>query len=483
MTVVLLATAVLALAQPEDAASRQIPVTSTSNEAKAEFLRARSFFDNVRVEEATAALNKALQLDPDFASAHALLATLLPAREAEEHVRAALAHAAPLPEAERVQIEAFAATVRGDNARARELLAKLVEVAPWDWRAHNQLGAIWLGDRDFPKAQAEFRKAVELNPGAAGAYNNLGYAYAGERKYAEAADTFRKYAEIAPEEPNAHDSLAEVLMNSGQLAEAEAEFHRALEVRPRFAQAWTGIAQTRYLRGDWTAGDEALEREKAMDDRPVAVLGAEANVAIAKLAEGKADDAWKRLDEVERKAKPVSPGQAYFTEVVRARLLTREGNLTEAIKRSKAVLASSERSSLPVGAKANVRRAALAALVRAQSLAGKKTDAQKSLADLEVAIKPVVQNAFFASSLQDARGAAALARGNAATALAEMNKCTDVDFNCQYDRIRALQAAGDEAGATAAREAFLRTPVRGIEYVYLWKKLGGATTIATGTRG
>jgi Flp pilus assembly protein TadD len=483
MTVVLLATAALALAQPEDAGSRQIPVTSTSNEAKAEFLRARNFVDNVRVEEATAALNKALELDPEFASAHALLATLLPAREAEQHVQAALAHSAGLPPAERVQIEAFAATARGDNARAREMQGKLVDLAPGDWRAHNQLGATWLGDRDFPKAQTEFRKAIELNPGAAGAYNNLGYAYAGERKYAEAADTFRKYAEIAPEEPNAHDSLAEVLMNSGQLAEAEAEFHRALEVRPHFAQAWTGIAQTRYLRGDWTAGDEAIEREKTMDDRPVAVLGAEVNVAVAKLAQGKADEAWKRLDDVERKAKPVSPGLSYFTEVARVRLLTREGNLAEAVKRAKAVLATSDRSSLPAGAKANLRRAALAALVRAQSLAGKKAEAQKSLADLEVVMKPVVRNAFFASSLQNARGDAALARGNAAAAVAEMNKCTDVDFNCQYDRIRALQAAGDEAGATAAREAFLRTPVRGIEYVYLWKKLGGATTIATGTRG
>ena len=81
--------------------------------------------------------------------------------------------------------------------------------------------------------------------------------------------------------------------------------------------------------------------------------------------------------------------------------------------------------------------------------------------------------AFFASALENARGLAALAAGDANGAATALQKCVPADFNCQYDRVRALEKAGDKAGAAAAREAFFKTRLRGLEYVYLWKKLGG----------
>jgi Flp pilus assembly protein TadD len=470
----------LAAAQPENRPAEEIPVTSPSREAVAEVLRARNLIDNIRIEEATAALRKAIELDPGLAMAHALLATLLPAKEAAKQANEAMAAVAGLPESERVQVEVLVAGVRGENVRARELTARLVELAPGDWRAHYQLGAIALGDRNFPQATSELQKAIDLNPNAGGAYNLLGYSHIGQRNYDQAAAIFRKYAEVAPDEPNAHDSLAEALMNGGHLADAEVEFQKALAVRPKFAQAWTGIAETRLLRGDWAGGNEALEREREMDERPQAVLAADVNIAVARLAEGKAADCWKRLDAVVAKA---NQGQGFFTEVFRSRLLAREGRADESLKRAKAAVDESARSDLPDAAKVAIRRVALFELVRSQSLAGKKADVRRSVTALEEAVKPVVQNAFFASGLQNARGLAALARGNAADGVAAMKKCTDVDFNCLYDLVRAQRAAGDEAAAAATREAFLRTPLRGIEYVYLWKKMGGGRAVAGGAPG
>ena len=54
-----------------------------------------------------------------------------------------------------------------------------------------------------------------------------------------------------------------------------------------------------------------------------------------------------------------------------------------------------------------------------------------------------------------------------------MRGCLEADFNCQYDLVRAQEKAGATKDAAATREAFFRVPRRGIEYVYLWKKLGG----------
>jgi len=54
-----------------------------------------------------------------------------------------------------------------------------------------------------------------------------------------------------------------------------------------------------------------------------------------------------------------------------------------------------------------------------------------------------------------------------------MRKCVATDFNCQYDLAQAQDKAGDRAGAAATRRAVFNRPVRSIEYVYVWKKLGG----------
>src|SRR5205823_9840351 len=121
----------------------------------------------------------------------------------------------------------------------------------------------------------------------------------------------------------------------------------------------------------------------------------------------------------------------------------------------------------------NFRRLALMEVVRSQAQAGNEAAARQALASLEEAIAPVARVAFFASALENARGLAALAGGDASGAATAMQRCVPADFNCRYDLVRTLEKAGDGAGAAAAREAFFKTRQRGIEYVYLWKKLGG----------
>jgi Flp pilus assembly protein TadD len=462
----------LCLAAPVRAAE-EVPITSKSPEARALVKSCLSHIDNVHIGEAVAALKKAIELDPDLATAHALLAALSPPDEAKKEIDLAQRNVAKLPEAERIQIEGIAAGIAGDNAKARELQVRLAEVAPGDFRAHNALGTTALGDRDFAKAQAEFEKAIELNPQAAGAYNLLGYTYAGQNDYEKAAATFRKYAEVSPEEPNAHDSLAEVLMNGGHLAEAEAEFQKALAINPRFAGAWAGIAQTRLLRGDARGADKALQREKKTDERPIAVLNAEVLVGISKLVQGKPEACWKKLDEVVARSKKEGTGQRFGTPGFKARLMTREGDAAGAAKVVRADLAQTEKADLPAGFKTGIRRFLLGEEVRASAYGGQADQAAKALEQLEQATKPVAQVAFNGSVLQNARGLVALARGDAKGAVEAMRGCLEADFNCQYDLVRAQEKAGDAKGAAATREAFFRVPRRGIEYVYLWKKLGG----------
>ncbi len=93
---------------------------------------------------------------------------------------------------------------------------------------------------------------------------------------------------------------------------------------------------------------------------------------------------------------------------------------------------------------------------------------------MELAVKPVANVPAFVSQLQDARGVALLGAGDAAAAVSALKQCLAADFQCQYDLVLAQEKAGDHAGAEATRAAFLKTPRRSLEYVYLWKKLGGS---------
>jgi hypothetical protein len=210
-----------------------------------------------------------------------------------------------------------------------------------------------------------------------------------------------------------------------------------------------------------------------MDDRPAAVLNAEINLGVAKLIAGNADACWQKLDDVVAKAKKQGTGQRFGTPGFKARLMTREGNAAAAEKLVRSDLAQTQKADLPDGFRTGITRFLLGEEVRASAYAGHADEAAKALAQLEEASKTVSQVAFNASLLKNARGLVALARGDAKAAVEEMRGCTDADFNCQYDLVHAQEKAGDGQGAAATREALFKVPRRGIEYVYLWKKLGG----------
>jgi hypothetical protein len=194
---------------------------------------------------------------------------------------------------------------------------------------------------------------------------------------------------------------------------------------------------------------------------------------MSKLVQGKPEACWKKLDEVVARSKKEGTGQRYGTPGFKARLMTREGEAAAAEKIVRSDLTQTQRADLPAGFRTGVQRFLLGEHVRSSAYAGHPDEAAKALEQLEAATKPVAQVAFNASVLQNARGLVALARGDAKGAVEAMRSCLEADFNCQYDLVRAQEKAGDAGGAAATREAFFRVPRRGIEYVYLWKKLGG----------
>jgi TolB-like protein/DNA-binding winged helix-turn-helix (wHTH) protein/Flp pilus assembly protein TadD len=214
---------------------------------------------------ARAAAERALQIDPRLAEAHVVLAMLR------------FDHEWDIPGAERGLREALA-------------------LNPSSARAHLYYSGVLTAAGRFDEAIGEARQALKLDPMAPTAGTTLGIRlfYAG--RFDEAVAQFRRTIERNPEFPVAHWGLAETYWRQGRRPEALAEWQRALD-----ASDGSSYMRARLAFGLAEAGDAARARallaeiESARAARYVAPF----HLAVIHAGLGEGDNA---LDQLERAA-------------------------------------------------------------------------------------------------------------------------------------------------------------------------------------
>lgn len=477
LTVSLVAWSWLVAAAPAEV--KEISVTSKSAEAIEVFKQGRDLMENIRPVEAAQQFQKAVALDADFALAHAYLGMATPGGEGLRHLEHASDLAQKLPEAERTFIAMTLAERRGDEQQARALLQKLLGSAPGDWRVQIAHGGQLSDERKWDESIAALKKAIELNPNAGSAYNTMGYAYLATGQHEQAIAAFRKYASINMKEPNPQDSLAEALMAAGRFAEAETAFRKAVEISPQFHIAWAGVAQAKFLRGDWVGGREALLQARKAASRPLDQLEVDGMLAWSHAAEGNLAEALKVIDKIEKEAavKKVDVIQA-FTPLERAALLNEMGKHEEALELVSTALDGAAKYGLPGGAMNDLRRTALVVRIQAESKLGRATEAKSTLALLEAEVKKAPANADLKSMAHFARGAEALAHGDARAAVQHFAQCDEQDYYCRMQLVTTQDKAGDKAGAESTRKELIQENRREPMYLYVRSKLVGGTVAA-----
>ncbi|HEY1252201.1 MAG TPA: tetratricopeptide repeat protein [Thermoanaerobaculia bacterium] len=247
----------------------KIPVTTSSDAARAEFLQGRDLQEKLRVTDSIAHFAKAAQLDPGFAMAELSLSATAPTgKEFFEHLKKAVSLADKVSNGERLLIQAAEAGSNGDAVKQKDLLEQLVAAYPNDERAHFTAGAYYFGQQDYPAAIEHYKKATAINPSYSGAWNILGYAYRQMGDYANAEQAFRKYVELIPGDPNPYDSLAELYLKEGKFDESIAQYRKALEIDPSFLNSHMGIAAALLYAGkpDEAAAEAQKFSEKARND-------------------------------------------------------------------------------------------------------------------------------------------------------------------------------------------------------------------------
>ena len=250
----------------------KVPITTKSNEARDEFLKGRALSEKLQAQDSLQHYDKAIALDPEFATAELARANSSPtAKEFFEHLNKAVSLAGNASEGEKLFILANQSATNGDLVKQKELLEKLVAQYPNDERARFALGGYYFAQQQFDQAIQQYKKATEIAANYSPAYNILGYAYRQQGDYPDAEQAFKKYIELIPNDPNPYDSYGELLLKMGKFDDSIAQYRKALSIDPNFVASHFGISADLLYMGKPAQAEAELQQivDKARSDGEV----------------------------------------------------------------------------------------------------------------------------------------------------------------------------------------------------------------------
>jgi len=256
----------LAREKTEPAQAGITDVTTSSMEAYKYFMQGVENTRKFYYEDAVGFFEKAVELDPDFASAYGYLALSygwlgnIAARD--ESIKKAKALSMKATDKERFYIDAtYARYIERDREKRLRIVQQAAKKYPKEKDLHGWLGVIYRADGKYDKALEEDLKALELDPNYGEAHNELGYLYADLRNFEKSIEHFKKYVSLNPGDANPLDSMAEAYFLMGRLDEAVAKYKEALEVKPDFSEVSNKIGYIYALKEDYPEAMKWVDKE------------------------------------------------------------------------------------------------------------------------------------------------------------------------------------------------------------------------------
>ena len=180
------------------------------------------------LKEAELLTQKAIQLNPYFASAHYNLGSIL--------------------------------RNLGNLKEAELCMQKAIELNPDFAEAHYNLGNILKDLGNLKEAELSTRKAIQLNPNIAESHSNLGNILSDLGRLKEAELSTRKAIELKPNFAKAYYNLGMILTNLGNQHDAELSLRKAINIEPGLTNAAEELANRLYLDKKYDLAIKYLEK-------------------------------------------------------------------------------------------------------------------------------------------------------------------------------------------------------------------------------
>ena len=227
-----------------------LPLTTKSPEARRLVEDALILYlDRVEQEQSIEILRKAVQIDPDFAMGHEVLAQIsLDSAEQVGEQEKAFATRNHATSSEQLVIEWYQDAAEHKLIPAITKMNDVLNQYPHDkWVVW--MTTWWLQNQaQYERSLAVYeRSGITDSPGL---INNMGYAYASIRQFDKAFAMMDKYVAALPNDSNPQDSYAEILRLAGRFNQSIEHYRTSLVINPEFYSSQFGLADTYSLMGD-----------------------------------------------------------------------------------------------------------------------------------------------------------------------------------------------------------------------------------------
>jgi len=214
-------------------------ITTNSPEAYKFYMEGATYHNNGDYKSAIQLYEKAVSLDPEFATAYRSLAmacgNLGFNAEARKYLQKSFELSDRVSDRERYRNEAeYYSMSEKTYDKAIEAFKKLIEIYPDDRGGHNQLGLRYNNLEEWDKALERFeylrrnKIATQLN------YSNLANTYQYKGMHKEAISVLAEYLSNFPDNFRVHYGLADIYLDMGNYELALAELEKAFSLNPTY---------------------------------------------------------------------------------------------------------------------------------------------------------------------------------------------------------------------------------------------------------
>jgi tetratricopeptide (TPR) repeat protein len=160
------------------------------------------------------------------------------------------------------------------KAHAEDLAAytKMLQADPANPLRHDAVATLYLDERRYDDAIAEFRQSLRLNGDSAPTHYNLAFALSARGRRDEAIAELQEALRIDPDYAQAHNNLGALLQVTDRPEQALAHYRRAVEIRPDNVEARTNFGQLLSNRGEASAAADQFAEVLALKSDHVQAL-------------------------------------------------------------------------------------------------------------------------------------------------------------------------------------------------------------------
>jgi serine/threonine protein kinase/Tfp pilus assembly protein PilF len=286
-------------------------VTTASLDALRLYAEGIAAWSHIQTDLAKELLEQAIELDPDFAMAHAALGAHYysfvynDTEKGEYHYRRALEVVDRVTERERRIIETEFAAHRDHLDEARRLYRAYLTLYPDDLGMQQGLAKLLMGSERYDEASAAYGEVLRIEPDDASANVNFGACQAGLGNYAIALASYEKAFEFEPSWRtwgNINHEYGFFQARLGRADEARTTFEDAMAVSPDNHQPHRSLGMLLFYEGKVGAARREFDEAIKLSTRGNLELSSSRNYVLGSLTSGWEGNTERRVQELSRAA-------------------------------------------------------------------------------------------------------------------------------------------------------------------------------------